>query len=157
MLKEIVRQHVSAGECGLSVNLDTLEKDQKYRKAAVNAVVKQLATKPSACVYFPSYKEGSPLGSFINELAAHKEVKNLKTMDLEEVLKLKVAEVIIVKQSFKNGFGLKKQVQKLKAHGFNVSVFCLIAHSSTNLERFAYENGIEVKASVCLDEIPYFK
>ena len=158
MLKEIVRNHVSVGECGMSVNLDTLEKDQKYRKSAVSAVLKQLATKPSACVYFPSYKEGSPLGSFINELATHKEIRNLKTVDIREVLKLSsIEEVLVVKQSFKTGNGLKEQINLLKDKGFKVSVFCLVAHSSTRLERFAFDNGVEASAAVCLDEIPYLK
>ena len=160
MLKEIVKHHVTSEEHGLSVNIEALEKDRKYKEAAINAVVKQVEKNPKACVYLPSYKEGSPLGAFINGLAAHKEVKNLKTTDIAEVLKLKttqVTEVLIIKQSFKTGNGLKEQIKVLKEHGFNVSVFCLVAHSSTKLVQFAYENKVNAKAAVCLDEIPYLK
>ncbi|MBR5598668.1 MAG: hypothetical protein IKW39_01365 [Alphaproteobacteria bacterium] len=158
MLKEIVKHHVTNGEHGLSVNLNTLEKDAKYREAAINAVVKQVESKPKACIYLPSYKIGSPLGAFINGLAAHKEVKNLKTTNIAEVLKLDtdtITEVLIIKQSFKTGNGLKEQVEKLKRKGFTVSVFCLVAHSGAKLESFAYENGVEATSAVCLDEIPY--
>ena len=149
MLKEIVKHHVTVGEHGLSVNIEALEKDLKYKEAAINAVVKQIAKNPKACVYLPSYKVGSPLGAFINGLAAHKEVLKLKTTQ--------VTEVLIIKQSFKTGNGLKEQIKVLKEHGFNVSVFCLVAHSSTKLVQFAYENKVNAKAAVCLDEIPYLK
>ena len=160
MLKEIVKHHVTSEEHGLSVNIEALENDLKYKEAAINAVVKQVEKNPKACVYLPSYKVGSPLGAFINGLAAHKEVKNLKTTDIAEVLKLKttqVTDVLIIKQSFKTGNGLKEQIKVLKEHGFNVSVFCLVAHSSTKLVQFAYENKVNAKAAVCLDEIPYLK
>ena len=142
----------------MSVNLDALEKDKKYREAAINAVVRKIKDKPNACVYFPSYREGSPLGAFINGLATHTEVKNLKTIDIREVLKLStIEEVLVVKQSFKTGNGLKDQIKLLKEKGFKVCVFCLVAHSSTRLERFAYENNVSASAAVCLDEIPYLK
>ena len=73
------------------------------------------------------------------------------------MLGISVEEVLIVKQSFKTGDGLKEQINRLKEKGLKVSVFCLVAHSSTKLERFAYENGVEASAAVCLDEIPYLK
>jgi hypothetical protein len=156
-MNEIVKHYVTFGEHGMCVDVDALERNSMYREAAIQSAVKQIKGKPDSCVFLPSYKEGSALGPFINGLVMHPEVKNLKTTNIKDVLKMNVEEVLVVKQSFKTGAGLKRIIGVLKSHGFKVSIFCLVAHSSTELERFAYENGIEAYAAVSLDEIPYVK
>ena len=159
-MKEIVKGHVSKNENGeVRVNLESLSKDGNFRNAVVNAIVKKVKASSHACVLFPSYKPclNTPLGKIINELAQTLVVETLVTGDINRIRDIRGAinEVIIIKQSFKSGVGLQKQIKDVREMGYKVSVISLIAHSGAALERFKHANGVSLDALVCLDEISY--
>ena len=61
-------------------------------------------------------------------------------------------DVLLIKQSFKTGEGLKKDITDIRAQGCNVKVLCFVAHSKAKLEEFAAENNVEATALVYLNE-----
>ena len=159
MLKNIVASYSSKDKSGeISVNLQRLEEDKKFRMSVIEAILREV--NEASCVLFPSFcthQCGTPLGKIINELALTLQVKTLVTGDVKNITSLQspVKEVLIVKQSFKTGKGLVKQINELKAMGCKVRVVCLIAHSGNQLDHFKYSTCVDAKALVCLDEIPY--
>lgn len=161
MLKNIVAHHSSKNEDGeIIVNLQGLEDDKNFRASVVNAILQEVSE--ASCVLFPSFSThqcGTPLGKIINELALSLQVKTLVTGDVTNITSLQspVKEVLIIKQSFKKGQGLIKQINELKEMGCKVRVVCLIAHSSNQLDYFRYATNVDTKALICLDEIPYLK
>lgn len=159
-LGNLVAHYATKGEKGVEINLEALSQDKHFRSQAVQAVVKKVKENPHACVFFPSYKpacDHNPLGKLINEVALSLQVETLVTGNYEKLKDLQnpVKDVIIVKQSFRSGKELRAQIEELKAMGYDVSVLCLIAHSSAKVEAFAHENGVPVSAIVYTDEISY--
>ena len=162
-MKEIVKNHSFRNERGeISVNLKSLAEDEKFRSEVVKEIVNKVKKSNHACVLFPSYKphcSDNPLGKLINEVALSLVVETLVTGDVRKIRDVHspVNEVIIIKQSFKTGTGLKEQIESLRKMGMSVSVICLIAHSGAALDSFRYANDVSVETLVCLDEIPYLK
>jgi hypothetical protein len=155
-LKNIVANNtVESLEGGLVVNVNTLSNDQEFHEHVVNAIVKKAKQNRRLCVWFPAYEFGKYKGNLNNKLAQELalkafvagEVVNIKTVHH------KIDEVLIVKQVFKTGESLKRQIAQLKEGGYKVSVLTAVAHSGARVEGFAYENQVELKALVCLDEI----
>ncbi len=159
-LKSLVAGYATKGEKGVEINLAGLAENKEFRSQAINAVVKKVKQSEHACVLFPSYKpcsDKNPLGKLINELALTLQVEALVTGDIVNLKKMQVPakEVIVIKQSFRAGKELEKQIQDIRDMGCKVSVLCLIAHSGAKVESFAHQNDVPVSALVYTDEINY--
>lgn len=159
-LKRIVALYATRNAKGVEIDLESLSKDKKFRSEAVKQVLKKVQEIPHVCIVFPSFKRGeekNPLGGIINELARSLQIESLVTENLQQVkqLRMPAENVILIKHSFRSGKKLKEQVEELKELGCNVSVICLIAHSSAKVEAFAHENNVKVDALVYTDEINY--
>lgn len=154
-LKKIVASY--ADKTGKEIDLKNLSKDESFRGQVLAAVLERIKRKPRACVLIPAYNSSNNhLGKLINELARMPQVKTLVTGDVENIKRLyhsRIKEVILVKQSFRSGNGLAKQIAALKSYGCKVNVLCLISHSRAKLERFAKDNEIEIAALVCTDDL----
>jgi len=160
MLKEIVSNYVAKTANGIDVNLKGLARDQEFRAEVIKAVTKSLGS-PAPCVVIPAYESGAPenhLGSLINELALTLQVRTLVTGDVKNFKRLKThpKQVLIIKQSFRSGKGLQKQIADLKALGAtDVRVLCFIAHNTGRMQGFGHENNVEIDALVKVDEMRY--
>lgn len=155
----MVAYYAAKKEKGVEIDLKGLAQDEDFKKEAVKAVVNKVK-ETNACVLFPSYKpcsDKNPLGKLINELALTLQVKTLVTGDVKNLKRVQIPprEVIIIKQSFRQGTELKKQIEEVKAMGCKVTVLCLIAHSGAKMQGFAHETGVDVEALVRIDEINY--
>lgn len=153
-IKSIVAQYATKNEKGVEVNLNALAKDKDFQSLVAKEVVKKVKEN-EACVLIPAYKptENRHLGKLINELALTLQVKTLVTGDVKNLRRLRIIpeRVIILKQSFRNGKELKTQIEAIKEMGCQVSVLCLLAHSSAKLQNFAAENEVEINALVKTD------
>ena len=156
-LKEIVASYADKKEKGIEIDLKGLAKDEAFRDFAVKAVLDVIKTKPQACVLIPAYSpDNNHLGKFINELALTLQIRTLATGDVENIRCIRrssIKEAILIKQSFRVGRKLAKQIDTIKACGCEVSVLCLISHSRDLLEQFGKEHDVEVSALICTDEL----
>ena len=166
MIKEIVAAYAAKGDHGVEVNLKALARDEEFRKEVIKAVVSRVECKdgkPSPCVVIPAFDSGATdnhLGQLINELALNLQVKTLVTGKVEnfKCLRTHPKEVLIIKQSFRAGEGLKNQIAALKALGAQkVGVLCFIAHNTARMQGFGHENEVEIEALVKTDEIRYLE
>ena len=161
MIKDIVAAYAAKTENGVEVDIQALARNEEFRKAVIKEVTKRIdrGDKPSPCVVIPAFDSGSThLGTLINELALSLQVKTLVTGDVRNFKRLKThpKEVLIIKQSFRSGQGLKDQIATLKELGAKeVSVLCLLAHNSGRMQGFGHENGVSIEALVPTDEIRY--
>lgn len=155
-LKEIVAFYADKTEKGKEIDLKNLSKDELFRSQVIKAVLEQIKGKPQACVLIPAYRSNNThLGKLINELALTLQVRTLVTGEVENIKHLhhsNIKEVVLIKQSFRVGHELAKQIAAIKAYGCKVSVLCLISHSRERLEQFAKENEVEIVALVSTDE-----
>lgn len=156
-LNEIVASYMAKEDKAVNVDLGSLSNDDDFNRQVFVAILEKLKGKPQACVYLPSYQQKNKnLGPLINKLATSLRVKTLVTGSFENLKRIRGAgkkEVVFIKQSFRSGSELARQVAAIKKTGSNVSVICLISHSRAKLERFAKENDIEVSALVYCDEM----
>ena len=154
-LKEIVASYATEKENKTVVDIQKMAKDEEFRKEVIKEVLAIVKRSAQACVVIPAFKSGEKndhLGQLINELALTLQVKTLVTGKIENFKRLrhKPTEVIILKQSFREGTELQTQVSTLKAMGCKVQVLCFLAHSATKLKKFADENAVSVQALVDL-------
>lgn len=158
-IKRIVSAYAEKNDKGeREIDLKGLATDKAFREEAIKAVVKEVQKTEDVCVLIPAFRrDNTHLSKLINELALTLQVKTLVTGDVENLKRVRSHphNIILLKQSFRTGTELKKQVDEIKAMGYTVSVFCLLAHSSAKLISFGYQNGVEIKALVSIDEIPY--
>lgn len=161
MIKEIVAAYAAKGENGVEVDLKGLARDEDFRKAVIKEVVNRVDREPTPCVVIPAFDSCSVenhLGKLINELALNLQVKTLVTGKVENFQNLRThpEEVLIIKQSFRTGEGLKNQIAALKDFGAKkVSVLCFIAHNTARMQGFGHENEAEIEALVKTDDIRY--
>ena len=165
-MREIVAQYAEKTSKGVEINLKALAKDEDFRKQVIKEVIKRVDrgdTSPSPCVVIPAFDSSAAdnhLGTLINELALNLQVKTLVTGHVENFKRLRThpEEVLIIKQSFRAGQGLKDQIAALKALGAQkVSVLCFIVHNSGRMQGFGHENDVEIEALVKTDEIRYLE
>ena len=156
MLKNIVANNtVELPEKGLWVNVNTLSEEVEFHKQVVNEIVKKAKTNPRLCVWFPGYEFGKYKGYLNNQLAKELDIRAFLAGEVVNINSIhhKINEVLIVKQVFKTGESLKHQIAQLKESGYKVSVLAAVAHSGARVDGFAYENQVELKSLVVLDEI----
>lgn len=154
-LKEIVKHYQVPTKNGVEVDIKALAADSNFREEVIKGVLALIKEKPQACVLIPAFKSTSErhhLGQLINELALTLQVKKLVTGDVRNFLHLKVKpdEVIILKQSFREGKELKRQISALESMGCKVSVICFMAHSAAKAKSFAEENKVPLNILVSL-------
>ena len=157
MLKKIVSKHTTSTPCGKVVNLYALDGNAEFRKAVEQEVLALIEKIPHACVLIPSGKArlDNPLRDLVMELAMTLQVQTLVTGAPENLRRLEYStakDVILIKQSFKTGAGLKKEIEEVRAQGCTVRVICMIAHKRASIDAFAKENNVEISTLVCLDE-----
>lgn len=156
-LKNVVANNtVESLEKELVVNINTLSNDKEFHEHVVKAIVKKAKqNRNHLCVWFPAYEFGKYKGDLNNQLAKELDIRAFVAGEVININTIhhKINEVLIVKQVFKTGETLKQQIAQLKESGYKVSVLAAVAHSGARVEGFAYENDVELKALVCLDEI----
>ncbi|MBO5039100.1 MAG: hypothetical protein J6C85_06595 [Alphaproteobacteria bacterium] len=157
-IKGIVSSYAGRNERGqIEIDLKGLAADKNFREQAIKAVVKEVQEK-DACVLIPAFRrDNTYLSRLINELALTLQVKTLVTGDVKNLKRLRSrpTSIMLLKQSFRTGKELQEQIDEIKAMGCTVNVFCLLAHSLAKLQGFGYQNDVEIKALVAVDEIPY--
>lgn len=162
-LQNLVADYASKAEHGAVINMAALAGNEEFREEVIEGVLKYLEKHQGACVLLPSYgiadNRNSHLCALTNALAAKIAIKALVTGHAEAITELrKIPEnVIIIKQAFRTGEQLSKDVEILKSHGCNVAVLCLIAHSGSRLQNFGHQYGVEISALVKVDEIRYLQ
>ena len=162
-LQSLVADYASKAEHGAEINMVALAGNEEFREEVIQAVLKYLEKHQGACVLLPSYgtvaNRNPHLCALTNALAANIAIKTLVTGDAEAITGLrKIPEdVIIIKQAFRTGEHLAKDVEILKHHGCNVGVLCLVAHSGARLQNFGHQYGVEISALVKVDEIRYLQ
>jgi hypothetical protein len=146
-------------ENGLDVNLKALAETEAIKEKVISAVLEEVEKQPHTCVLIPSYesrKADNNLSSLINKIALTLQVEALVTGRVENLKRLRTAlketGVVLIKQSFRTGKELQKQVAEIKAMGLPVSVICLVTHSSKKMEAFGKKNGVPITAIVKLDD-----
>lgn len=157
-LKEIVAKYQKPTEKGTEVDIKALAADDIFRASVIEKVLTIVQKNPMACVLIPAFNSGRErhhLGQLINELALTLQVRTLVTGKVENFLQLKTRpkEVIILKQSFREGNGLKDQITSLKNMGCHVTVVCFLSHSMSKAHEFAEANNVPIEVFVALDEI----
>ena len=158
-LKNLVADYASKKLHGAEIDLVALSKNAEFRQEAINEVLKYIDKHQGACVVLPSYKAYSKrnphLAALTSDLTAEIAVKTLVTGGVNGVtnLRKKPDDVIIIKQAFRTGEHLAKDVEALQQMGCNVSVLCLVAHSTAHLQNFSHLYGVEISALVNVDEI----
>lgn len=161
-LKEIVSGYATRTANGVEINLKAIARNQEFRTEVIKEVTKSLGS-PAPCVVIPAYESGAAenhLGSLINELALTLQVKTLVTGDVKNFKRLKThpKQVLIIKQSFRTGSGLQKQIAELKELGATeVRVLCFIAHNTGRMQGFGHENNVTIDALVKTDEMRYLQ
>lgn len=155
-LKEIVENYATKENEIVNVDLKSLSTDNNFRSLVISAIVQELKQKPQACVLIPAYRHNSHLGALINELALTSLTRTLVAGGVQNLRRIRspfAKDVILIKQSFRNGKELAKHIAEIKKMGSRVTVVCLIAHSRAKFESFAKENKVDMKALVYTDEI----
>jgi orotate phosphoribosyltransferase len=162
-LQNLVADYASKAEHGAVINMAALAGNEEFRQEVIEGVLKYLEKHQGACVLLPSYgivdNRNPHLCALTNELAAKIAIKTLVTGDAEAITGLRKLpeDVIIIKQAFRTGEHLAKDVEILKKHGCNVGVLCLIAHSGAHLQNFGHQYDVEISALVQVDEIRYLQ
>lgn len=162
-LQNLVADYASKAQHGTEVDLAALARNREFRQEVIAEVLKYIDKHQCACVVLPSYKAYSVrnphLAALTNDLTTEIAVKTLVTGDVEGVAKLRKMpeDVIIIKQAFRTGEHLAKDVEALQKQGCNVSVLCLVAHSGAHLQNFGHRYGAEISALVNVDEIRYLQ
>lgn len=145
-----------ADKTGTEVNVDlkALEQDSEFRRVVVDEVVKYVK-ETKACVWIPTLPSQNNLSKVINEIALSLQVETLTTGDIRNLKRLRARpeKVIVIKQSFCTGKQLAKDIKQAKEFGCDVSVLCLISHSSERFKEFARDNDVKMRALVFTDEI----
>lgn len=159
-LKKLVADYATRNDGSVVINLEGLAHNKEFRNEVIREVLKKVKKTPHLCVFIPSFKatcNGSPMGKLVNELVLTLQLETLVTGNIEKLSNLHIptTDIIIIKQSFRSGKELSKQVERIKNMGCNVSILCLVAHSRARLEAFAAENKVQIEALVCTDEIQY--
>ncbi|MBP5699229.1 MAG: hypothetical protein J6W96_06865 [Alphaproteobacteria bacterium] len=154
-LAQIVAGYTTKTPAGKNVNIEALAHDERFRDKVVKEVIGIIKASPKACVLIPAFKSksGEHLGQLINQLALSLQVRTLVTGDVKNFkrLKAKPSEVIILKQSFREGKELRNQVAQLQDMGVDVSVICCMTHSSQQVRKFTAETDIPVHVLVTLE------
>lgn len=162
-LQNLVANYAVKAQHGAEVNMTALADNEEFRQEAISKVLKYLDKHQGACVLLPSYgivaNRNPHLCALTNELAAKIAIKTLVTGEVEGITGLRKLpeDVIIIKQAFRTGEHLAKDVEILKKHGCNVGVLCLIAHSGAHLQNFGHQYDVEISALVQVDEIRYLQ
>ena len=156
-LTRIVERFTTPTLSGKVVDLYKLDKSQEFKEAVKAQVEKLLQEIPHTCVLIPAGKArlSNPLRELIMELAMMAQLRTIVTGSPENLRKLLYGaphDILLIKQSFKTGKGLQKDIADIREQGCNVKVLCLVAHSQAKLEKFAAENNIEATALVYLGE-----
>ncbi len=153
-LNEKVALYAERTEKGINVDLKALAHDVEFRKVVVAEVVKHVK-ETKACVWIPAFQCGSHLSELINEIALSLQVETLTTGNIKNLrcLRAHPRKVVLIKQSFHTGKELASHIEQAKEFGCDVSVFCLMAHSSERFKEFAKVHNVEMKALVFTDEI----
>ena len=156
-LKQIVEKYTTPTLNGKVVDLYKLDKNAEFKSAVKKEVEILLQEIPHTCVLIPAGKArlSNPLRELVMELAMMVQLKTIVTGAPENLKKLIYGaphDVLLIKQSFKTGEGLKKDITDIRAQGCNVKVLCFVAHSKAKLEAFAAENNVEATALVYLNE-----
>jgi len=160
ILENIVAHYATKENKVVSIDLKALSQDEMFREEVVKKVLNIVKSHPHACVLIPAHKpfaETDYLGQLINDIILSLQVDALVTGSVENLKKLQhsVKEVLVIKQSFRTGEHLAKDIATLKKFGCKVKVLCLIAHSSGKLQAFGYQNQVEIDALVKTDKIAY--
>jgi orotate phosphoribosyltransferase len=162
-LQNLVADYASKVSHGTEINLAALARNEEFRQEVIAAVLKYIDKHPGACVVLPSFKAYSTrnphLAALTIDLTAEIAVKTLVTGGVDGVtnLRKKPEDVIIIKQAFRTGERLAKDVEALQRQGCHVSVLCLVAHSGAHLQNFGHRYGINISALVKVDEIRYLQ
>ena len=156
-LKQIVEKYTTPTLNGKVVDLYKLDKNEEFKAAVKEQVEKLLQEIPHTCVLIPAGKArlSNPLRELIMELAMIVQLKTIVTgapMNLKKLIYGAPHDVLLIKQSFKTGKGLQKDIADIREQGCNVKVLCLVAHSKSKLDEFAAENNVEATALVYLNE-----
>ena len=156
-LKQIVTKHTVSTLRGKVVDLCTLDKNEEFKEAVKKEVERLLLEIPHTCVLIPAAKasQRNPLRELVMELAMMVQLKTIVTGAPENLKRLIYGaprDVLLIKQGFKDGDGLKKDIAATQAQGCNVKVLCFIAHSKAKLDALAAEYNVEATALVYLNE-----
>ena len=162
-LQNLVAGYAAKKQHGAEIDMAALAGNGEFRQEVIREVLKFLDKHTGACVLLPSYgvvsNRNSHLCALTNELAMSIAVKTLVTGGVEAITTLrKLPEyVVIIKQAFRTGEHLAKDVEVLKKHGCKVSVLCLVAHSGAHLQNFGHRYDLEISALAKVDEIRYLQ
>jgi len=162
-LQNLVADYAAKKQHGAEIDLVALAGNQEFRQEAIAEVLKFLAKHEGTCVLIPSYgvvsNRNPHLCALTNELAMSIAVKTLVTGGVDAITTLRKLpeDVIIIKQAFRTGEHLAKDVEALKKHGCRVSVLCLVAHSGANLQNFGHQYEVDITALAKVDEIRYLQ
>ena len=153
-LNERVSLYADKKESGINVDLEALAHDVEFRRVIVEEVVNYVK-KTKACVWIPAFPCNNHLSELINEIALSLQVETLTTGNIRNLkcLRAHPEKVIIIKQSFYTGKQLAKDINEAKEYGCDVSVLCLISHSSERFKEFAHAHNVKMKALVFTDEL----
>ncbi len=156
-LKEVVAPFAAKKEKGIEIDLKGLSADASFRSLAVAAVLDIVKVKPQACILIPAYTTGNQnLGKLINELAQTRQVRTLVTGDVENLKRMRAAnikDVVLIKQTFHADHELADQVEAIKARGCKVQVLCFVSHCREMLNQFGEKHGVEISALLNTDEL----
>ena len=162
-LQNLVADYATKNAHGTEIDLASLARNEEFRQEVIEEVLKYIAKHSGACVLLPSYgivaNRNTHLCALTNELAAKIAIKTLVTGEAEGITNLRKLpeDVIIIKQAFRTGEHLAKDVEILQQHGCNVCVLCLVAHSSAHLQNFGHRYNVDISALVKVDEIRYLQ
>lgn len=142
------------------ININALLSNQEFQECAVEEIASELSRTGSACVVFLSYRSDTPLSRLVNLLAEkhHSDPQPLAlvTKTLKDFFSMRYhrsKDVLLVKKVFHNGKILERQIQELRKNGFTAHVLCLTAHSSQDVQNFARQHDVDIKAVLKLDEL----
>jgi len=161
-INEIVAGYATRNAKGeVEVNLKALARDKDFRDEVIKDIRKILESEEhkNALVVIPAFQSGAQdnhLGKLINEIAEQVRPKGLETGDVKNVGQRRrlPQEVIIIKQSFRTGTGLQKQIATLRELGVQkITVRCIITHATNRMQGFGYENNVDINALVKTDEV----
>ena len=161
MINGIVANYATRKNGEIEVNLKALARDKEFRDEVIKDIRKIIESEEhkDAYVVIPAFQSGAHdnhLGALINEIAEQVLLKGLVTGDVENVRHTHYLpkEVIIIKQSFRTGAGLQKQIATLREIGVpKIMVRCIITHATNRMQGFGFENDVDINALVKIDEV----